>query len=45
MIRKKIYAVQNETGYIVYVKYSLFGITIYIKEKHIEYARIDYSDF
>lgn len=45
MIKKKIYAVKNETGYIVYIKYSLFGITFYTKEKHVEFAHVDYGNF
>lgn len=33
MIRKKVYSEKTGTGYIIYIKYSLFGIPIYIKEK------------
>lgn len=33
MIKKKLYYEKTETGYIIYVKYSLLGISIYIKEK------------
>lgn len=33
MVKKKLYYEKTETGYIIYVKYSLLGIPIYIKEK------------
>lgn len=45
MIKKRIYAKQNETGYTVYIEYSLFGLVFYVKEKHVESIHIDYSNF
>ena len=45
MIRKKMYCKKSETGYILYVKYSLLGIPLYIKEKHVDSIYVDYSDF
>lgn len=44
MIRKKMYYKKSETGYILYIRYSLFGIPFYIKEKHIGDMSVDYSD-
>lgn len=33
MIKKKVYCEKTETGYIIHIKYSLFGIPVYVKEK------------
>lgn len=44
-MKKVIYAEETEKGYILHVKYSLWGVVFYRKEKHIGNKLIDYSDF